>query len=71
MVASWSMNIHYRHKDCNLDVELAIEREIIDLLQGRISNSVLVNHYYRPDINELITKRIRPVFNKLQRELLS
>ncbi|HYF99042.1 MAG TPA: integrase [Candidatus Saccharimonadales bacterium] len=33
-----------------------IEPEIIDLLQGRISNSVFVNHYYRPDINQLITK---------------
>ena len=40
-----------------------IEPEIIDLLQGRISSSVFVNHYYRPDINEIITKRIRPVFS--------
>ncbi len=38
----------------------AIEPEIIDLLQGRISGSVFVNHYYRPDINEIITKRLRP-----------
>ena len=29
-----------------------IGQEIIDLLQGRISNNVFVNHYYRPDINE-------------------
>jgi hypothetical protein len=46
-----------------------IEPEIIDLLQGRISSSVFVNHYYRPDINEIITKRIRPVLEDLKGEL--
>ncbi|MBA2268597.1 MAG: hypothetical protein H0W19_09720 [Nitrosopumilus sp.] len=46
-----------------------IESEIIDLLQGRIISSVFVNHYYRPDINEIITKRIRPVLNSLLIEL--
>ncbi len=48
-----------------------IKPEIIDLLQGRISRSVFVNHYYRPDINETITKRIRPVLDELLKELLS
>jgi len=39
-----------------------IESEIIDLLQGRISSSVFVRHYYRPDsskfdeIREKLTK---------------
>ncbi len=47
-----------------------IEPEIIDLLQGRISSSVFVNHYYRPDINEIITKRIRPVLDELKGELI-
>ncbi len=47
-----------------------IEPEIIDLLQGRISSSVFVNHYYRPDINEIITKRIRPVLDELRKELI-
>lgn len=47
-----------------------IEPEIIDLLQGRISSSVFVNHYYRPDINEIITKRIRPVLDELMNYLL-
>jgi hypothetical protein len=47
-----------------------IEPEIIDLLQGRISSSVFVNHYYRPDINEVITKRIRPVLDELMREII-
>ena len=42
-----------------------IEPEIIDLLQGRISSSVFVNHYYRPDINEIITDRVRPVLDSL------
>jgi hypothetical protein len=48
-----------------------IEPEIIDLLQGRISSSVFVNYYYRPDINEIITKRIRPVLDELRKELAS
>jgi len=46
-----------------------IEPEIIDLLQGRICSSVFVNHYYRPDINEIITKRIRPVLDELKRKM--
>lgn len=46
-----------------------IEPEIIDLLHGRISSSVFVNHYYRPDINEIITKRIRPMLEDLKVEL--
>jgi hypothetical protein len=32
---------------CNLRNK-GIEPEIIDLLQGRTSSSVFVNHYYRP-----------------------
>ena len=31
-----------------------VESEIIDLLQGRISSSVFVRHYYRPDSSNLI-----------------
>ncbi len=46
-----------------------IEPEIIDLLQGRISSSVFVNHYYRPDINEIAKNRIRPVLDELMNEL--
>ena len=48
-----------------------IEPEIIGLLQGRISSSVFVNHYYSPDINEIITKRIRPVLEELRVELIN
>ena len=47
-----------------------IEPEIIDLLQGRIGSTVFVNHYYRPDINEITTKRIRPLLNELRKELI-
>lgn len=46
-----------------------IESEIIDLLQGRTPSSIFVNHYYRPDINEIITIRIRPVLDELMKEL--
>jgi intergrase/recombinase len=46
-----------------------IEPEIIDLLQGRISSSVFVNHYYRPEINEMITKKIRPLLRELAHKL--
>ena len=41
-----------------------IEPEIIDLLQGRISSSAFVNHY-RPDINEIITRKIRTLLDSL------
>jgi hypothetical protein len=44
-----------------------IEPEIIDLLQGRISSSVFVSHYYRPDINELIVSKIRPAISSLSK----
>jgi intergrase/recombinase len=47
-----------------------IEPEIIDLLQGRISSSVFVNHYYRPNINDIISNKIRPVLDSLLKELL-
>ena len=48
-----------------------IEPEVTDLLQGRISSSIFVIYSYRPDLNEIITKWIRPVLNELRRELLS
>ena len=42
-----------------------MEPEIIVLLQGRISSSVLVNYYYGSDRNEIITKRIRLVLDEV------
>jgi len=47
-----------------------IEPEIIDLLQGRITSSVFVHHYYRPDINEIIVKKIKPALDSLMKELI-
>lgn len=47
-----------------------IEPEIIDLLRGRISNSVFVNHCYRPNINDIITNRIRPVLDGLMKKIM-
>jgi len=69
--AGMKMNMYYCRKVFAIYLRnKGIEPEIIDLLQGRISSSVFVNHYYRPDINEIITKRIRPVLDELRNELL-
>lgn len=46
-----------------------VEPEILDLLRERIRSSVFANHYYRPDIHDIITKRIRPVRGLLLKEL--
>ena len=46
-----------------------IEPEIIDLLQGRHCISVFVNHFYRPDLNEIIANRVRSVLESLLKEL--
>ncbi len=46
-----------------------IEPEIIDLLQGRLSQSIFLRHYYRPDIDDTITKKIRPVLDSLNCEI--
>lgn len=48
-----------------------IEAEIIDLLQGRISQSVFVKHYYKPDLNEIATNKIKPILNSLFDKLVS
>ena len=57
------MNMYYRRKVFATYLRNeGIESEIIDLLQGRISSSVFVRHYYRPDsskfdeIREKLTK---------------
>jgi intergrase/recombinase len=58
---SFEMNMYYCRKVFATYLRnKGMEPEIIDLLQGRTSSSVFVNHYYRLDINEIITKRIRP-----------
>ena len=47
-----------------------IEPELIDLLQGRLPKSIFLRHYYRPDINEIIGKKIGPVLEDLGRVLV-
>jgi intergrase/recombinase len=62
------MNMYYCRKVfATYLMNNGIEPEIIDLLQGRISSSVFVNHYYRPDINERIASKIRPALNSLSK----
>ncbi|WP_148687499.1 integrase [Candidatus Nitrosocosmicus hydrocola] len=71
-LAGKKMNMYYCRKVFATYLRnKGIEPEIIDLLQGRISSSVFVNHYYRPDINEIITKRIRPVLDELMKEIMT
>jgi len=48
--------------------EKGIPQEIIDLLQGRIGQSVFMRHYYKPYLNEVKTKvlkAIRPMVSEL------
>jgi hypothetical protein len=33
-------------------------------------SSIFVNHYYRPDLNEIITKRMSSVLDELMKDLL-
>jgi intergrase/recombinase len=66
-----SMNMYYCRKIFATYLrDKGIESEIIDLLQGRIPKSMFLRHYYRPDINEIITKRLRPVLDELRKDLL-
>ncbi|WP_415309882.1 integrase [Candidatus Nitrosocosmicus sp. FF01] len=63
-----SMNMYYCRKIFATYLrDNGIESEIIDLLQGRIPKSMFLRHYYRPDINEIVTKKIRPVLDELRR----
>ena len=66
-----SMNLYYCRKFFAIYLRTnGIEPVIINLLQGRIPSSILVDHYYSPDINQIITERIRPVLNSLFHELI-
>ena len=68
---NYKMNMYfYRKVFATYLRNKGIEPEIIDLLQGRIGSSIFVNHYYRPDINEIIIKRIRLVLVQLTKELV-
>jgi hypothetical protein len=64
------MNVYYCHKVFATYLRnKGIGPEIIDLLQGRISSFLFVNHHFIPDINKIITKRIRPVVDELSEGL--
>jgi intergrase/recombinase len=66
-----SMNMYYCRKIFATFLRnKGIEHEIIDLLQGRIPKSMFLRHYYRPDINDVITKKIRPVLDEMMKELI-
>ncbi|MGP8125692.1 MAG: integrase [Nitrososphaerales archaeon] len=47
----------------------SMEREMIDLVQGRVDGSVFVKHYYRPLIKEL-RDRVLAATAELEKELL-
>ena len=46
-----------------------IETDLIDLLQGRISKSVFVRHYYRPDLSKF--DEIREKLTKLHTMIIA
>jgi hypothetical protein len=63
---NYDMNMYFCRKVFATDLRNSgIEPEIINLLQGRISSSVFVNHYYRPDINDTIRNKIKPALISL------
>ena len=65
-----SMNMYYCRKVFATFLRNeGIEPEIIDLLQGRIPNSVFVRHYYRPDSSKF--NEIREKLTKLHSLLLN
>ncbi len=67
---NFKMNMYYCRKVFATFLRnKGIEPEVIDLLQGRISSSVFVNHYYRPNITEFITNRVRPLLKTMQKQI--
>jgi intergrase/recombinase len=67
-----SMNMYYCRKVFATFLRNnGVEQEIVDLLQGRTPSSIFVNHYYRPDMNEIITKKIKPLLSSLLSEILN
>lgn len=65
-----SMNMYYCRKVLATFVRNeGVEPEIIDLLQGRIPNSIFVRHYYRPDSSKF--EAIREKLDKLHDILLN
>lgn len=63
------MNMNYCRKIFATYLRInGIEQEIIDLLQGRISKSVFVRHYYRPEIERF--DKIRVLLDNLYKQII-
>ncbi len=72
------MFLRKHNKPCNLKYarkifatylhDNGISREQIDLLQGRTGTSIFENHYYSPNIKELISK-VKPLLERLESTL--
>ncbi|HXG05773.1 MAG TPA: integrase [Nitrososphaera sp.] len=64
------MNMGYCRKIFGTYLRMnGIESEIVDLLEGRISQEVFVRHYFRPDFQKEIG-RIRSVLERLYAEIV-
>ena len=64
------MNMHYSRKIFSpyLRQYAGIESEIIDLLQGRMPNTVFAKHYFRPNLQQY-NKKVLFALNKLKKEI--
>ena len=64
------MNMHYSRKIFSpyLRQYAGIESEIIDLLKGRIPNTVFTKHYFRPNLQQY-NKWLLDALNKLKKEI--
>jgi intergrase/recombinase len=64
------MNMHYCRKiySSYLRQYAGIESEIIDLLQGRISNTVFAKHYFRPNLQQY-TEKVLDALDKLKQTI--
>jgi len=51
--------------------DAGVPGEVVDLLHGRISESIFLRHYYRPDIlheiREKVLKATKPVIQQVMR----
>jgi hypothetical protein len=65
------MNMHYCRKiySSYLRQYAGIESEIIDLLQGRIPNTVFAKHYFRPNLQQY-TKKVLDALKQLQKRMV-
>ena len=63
---NYDMDMYFCRKVFTTRLENSgVEPETINLLQGKTSSSVFVNHNYRQDINNTITNKIKPLLASL------